>query len=146
MATMVVLNGHNTGDWYTLGERPMVFGRDSSLLAELLDPCVSRRHMEVRYEARDNAFYAVDSGSRNGVLVNGKRINRFQALNDGDLIQLGFTLLTYTAQDFDDYKAAEAFVNKVTKQNQKLISELEEAEQKRLEKSLDGTMGFHVSA
>lgn len=146
MPTMVVLNGHNTGDWYTLGERSMAFGRDSSLLAELLDPCVSRRHMEVRYEPKDGQFYAVDSGSRNGVLLNGKKIDRFKALSDGDLIQLGFTLLTYTSQDFDDYKQAEAFVNKATKRHRKLISELEEAEAERVEKSLNGTMGFHVSA
>ena len=142
MPTIVVLNANNLGDWYTVGETPMVFGRDQDLLAEILDPCVSHRHMQIVLDKAEG-FYARDLGSRNGVIVNGQRIKKLKLLRDGDLLQIGFTLLIFTATDFASDRAARGFTKKNAKRFKSLIKELENEEAQRLEKSLDQTQGFH---
>lgn len=139
MATVAVINGVNRGDWYTLGGNTMVFGRDSSLLAEMLDRCVSRRHMEIRPDS-NGGFEVVDLGSRNGVLVNSERVNRTQTLEEGDIIQIGYTLLAYTDSDFAKPKHAQAFVDKMAKRYAGVVDDLEQAQQKRMGKALDATM------
>src|SRR5688500_5799757 len=108
MATMLVINGPNEGEWYTLGRRSMTFGRDDQLLAEILDPCVSRRHVEIRYDDIQRAFYAIVLQSRNGVLVNGEKIQGFRLLHDDDTVQLGHTLLVFTTSTFEEDAAAKA--------------------------------------
>ena len=127
MATILVMNGRNEGEWYTLSPvRALVFGRDDSLLAEILDPCVSRRHLEVRYEDVTECFYAIDSGSRNGIAINGERVDRFQRLCDGDCIALGHTLLVYTDTDFDDGTAAAAYLEEAQLRHAQALAEMDD--------------------
>ena len=40
-----------------------------------------------------------DDGSRNGTWVNGERVDRFRALVDGDVVEVGHTLLSYRLVD-----------------------------------------------
>jgi pSer/pThr/pTyr-binding forkhead associated (FHA) protein len=124
MATILVINGPNEGEWYTLGRRPMVFGRDDALLAQIDDPCVSRRHLEVRYDDIQRAFYAIDLHSRNGLVVNGERVHEFKALLDEDVIQIGHTLLLFTTASFDDSDAAQERIAHYREQHAELIDEM----------------------
>ncbi|GAB4194779.1 MAG: hypothetical protein Kow00105_09010 [Phycisphaeraceae bacterium] len=142
MATIVVLNGQNMGEWYTIGKRAFVFGRDNNLLAQIKDPCVSRKHMEVRYENSDGCYYAVDMESHNGVFVNGERIVKFKMLHEGDLIQIGHTLLAFTLDEFDDDTQARRYLRNCEKKFHNEINHMQEAEEERREHLSGATMGL----
>jgi hypothetical protein len=65
-----------------------VFGREEGVDILLQDALASRRHAEMRWN--DEGYWLVaDLGSRNGVMVNGKRIGPPQRMNDGDQLQIG---------------------------------------------------------
>src|SRR3954447_26776599 len=51
-----------------------------------IDVKVSTHHAEIRFE--DGNYFLIDSGSTNGTLINGKRVQR-QKLRDGDKFHLG---------------------------------------------------------
>jgi pSer/pThr/pTyr-binding forkhead associated (FHA) protein len=55
------------------------------------DPKVSRTHAELRHQ--DDQWVLVDLGSRNGTVVNDRRITR-HPLKDGDRIRVGTTSFT----------------------------------------------------
>ncbi|MBL8914752.1 MAG: sigma 54-interacting transcriptional regulator [Archangium sp.] len=57
------------------------------------DKRVSSRHVEVEKKAA--GVFITDLGSSNGTIVNGKPINGLTRLTDGDLIEVGRTLLCY---------------------------------------------------
>lgn len=133
MATIVVLNGHNQGEWYTVGKRAFIFGRDNKLLAQIKDPCVSRNHMEVRYESSDGCYYAVDMDSHNGVFVNGERITKFKMLHEGDAVQIGHTLMAFTLDEFDDDLQAKRYLHNCEKKFQSEIDHMRQAEDERRE-------------
>jgi pSer/pThr/pTyr-binding forkhead associated (FHA) protein len=124
MATILVINGPNQGEWYTLGQRPMVFGRDESLLAEIADPCVSRQHLEIRYDDVQRAFFAIDLRSRNGLLVNGQRVSDWTRLHDDDLIQIGHTLLVFTTATFENADDAEHRVQDCRDLHAEIVDEM----------------------
>ena len=64
------------------------FGRSSSNSVVLNDEKISRRHAAIHLQGYDE-YWLVDLGSRNGVMVNGKRITQATRLADQDLVQLG---------------------------------------------------------
>lgn len=65
-----------------------VFGREDGVDILLQDALASRRHAEMRWN--DEGYWLVaDLGSRNGVMVNSKRIGPPQRMNDGDQLQIG---------------------------------------------------------
>ena len=74
---------------------PITIGRDKSADITLDDPECSRIHTAIRYW--DDIFVVRDMGSSNGTLVNGKKIDVAQ-LNPGDIIKIGDTELTATAE------------------------------------------------
>jgi len=77
-----------------VGDDPVTIGRLPECDIVLNDTKVSRRHAEVR---RDGvAVIVVDLGSTNGTQVNGAGVKE-KALNDGDSITLGGTVLRYEA-------------------------------------------------
>lgn len=76
----------------TLRLRPdgtYVFGRDPSVNIRVTDALVSRRHAELRWNAAEGGWTAVDLDSRNGVLVDGQRITRPTRMGDGMTLQVG---------------------------------------------------------
>ncbi len=75
-----------------LGEN-MGLGRHPAQDIQLLDRLVSKSH--ARIEQRDGAFVLVDLGSRNGTFLNGQLVTESQTLEQGDVIMLGATRLTY---------------------------------------------------
>jgi hypothetical protein len=70
-------------------------GRSAECQLSLDDPLVSRKHAQLT--VRDNEVVIEDAGSRNGVLVNGVRIEGQRALADGDRITIGAQEMTVTA-------------------------------------------------
>ena len=133
MATVVVLNGLNKGEWYTIGDRAFVFGRDSKLLAQINDPCVSRTHMEVRKESSDGCYYAVDMDSHNGVFVNSERVIKFKMLHEGDVLQVGHTLMAFTLDEFDDDLQARRYLRNCEKKFQAELDHMKQVEDERRE-------------
>jgi hypothetical protein len=65
-----------------------VFGREDGVDILLQDALASRRHAEMRW-SDDGYWLVADLGSRNGVMINAKRIGTPQRMNDGDQLQIG---------------------------------------------------------
>jgi hypothetical protein len=70
-------------------DRPYVFGRDEKADIIIQDAMISRRHAEMRWQAQPGHWEVRDLGSRNGVLVDGKKIAGPTRLKDGVRLQVG---------------------------------------------------------
>lgn len=81
------------GKRLVVGAAGATIGRSRSCDVVLDDANVSRKHAEVR--PRGGGWIVADLGSTNGVVVNGVRIERAQALKPGDRIELGTLVLTF---------------------------------------------------
>jgi pSer/pThr/pTyr-binding forkhead associated (FHA) protein len=112
MASIIVISGTQKGDFYRLGQRANVIGRDESLPIQILDDHVSRKHLQILFDHRSWSYSAADVGSANGVLINGAKIDKETALTDGDCITIGDTTLMFTLRDFFDRESALAHVKK----------------------------------
>jgi pSer/pThr/pTyr-binding forkhead associated (FHA) protein len=109
MATLVVWQGPATGKLFGLGRQPLIMvGRDEQCDFQILDEQVSRRHFQVKYEPDDDCHLLIDTGSVNGVMINGHRIRAREevALVNGDQITAGRSTIVYTRQNFDDADSA----------------------------------------
>ena len=113
MASLIVTNGKQEGDYYPLGRRTNVIGRDEALPIQILDNMVSRKHLQVRFDASTNKYLAYDMKSRNGVYVNSRKIEGEVPLRDGDVVLVGLTSLLFTDQDFKDKESALQHYKKV---------------------------------
>ncbi len=113
MASLIVTNGKNEGDYYPLGRRTNVVGRDEALPIQILDHMVSRKHLQIRFDQSTNRYFAFDMKSRNGVYVNNRRIEDETILKDGDIIMIGLTSLLFTDKDFKDKDSALVHYKKV---------------------------------
>ena len=95
MASLFVIRGRDTGQHYELLSSSTSLGRESTNQIQLHDTEVSRHH--ARAERNDDGqWYLVDLGSSNGSYINSVRITR-QPLASGDRIQLGSTLMIFSA-------------------------------------------------
>jgi diguanylate cyclase (GGDEF)-like protein len=84
---LVVLSGPQTSDVCEIPEAgELVVGRDDDAPFRLVDAGISRRHARV-FRTGSNVNIE-DLGSRNGVFVNGHRVER-SLLTSGDVIQIG---------------------------------------------------------
>ena len=72
-------------DVEALGE--VVLGRSSEATLVIDDERVSRRHLKL--EVRDSVLVATDLGSRNGTLLNGRRLEGERRLRAGDRLDVG---------------------------------------------------------
>jgi pSer/pThr/pTyr-binding forkhead associated (FHA) protein len=113
MASIFVMTGPQKGDYYPLGRRTNVVGRDEALLIQILDDRVSRKHMRIGFSADSGRHYVADMNSRHGVFINGNKITDETLLNDGDYITIGGTSLLFTEKDFDDHESALSHFKKV---------------------------------
>ena len=112
MATIFVASGPMDGRWFPLKKKSLVFGRDEGLLAQIPDSGISRKHFAIHYDDTHDRYVAVDLGSKNGVYVNNKRIERETPLKGDDLIRIGETLLFFVGQDFEGDDNALRFYRK----------------------------------
>ncbi len=94
-----------------LNEGTFAVGRNASCQLSLDDPLVSRRH--ALFEIGNGGVTVEDLNSRNGVIVNGHRIDTKVSLAVGDRILIGSQELTLLAGR-DPLNAAGAGVGKMT--------------------------------
>ncbi len=94
-----------------LNEGTFAVGRNASCQLSLDDPLVSRRH--ALFEVAGNQVTIEDLASRNGVIVNGHRIEGKVPLNVGDRILIGSQELTLLAAR-DPQMSGNAAVGKMT--------------------------------
>jgi pSer/pThr/pTyr-binding forkhead associated (FHA) protein len=106
MASIFVKSGDGKEDYYPLGQRTNVVGRDEALPIQILDKHVSRKHMHIRFDKNEGQYYVLDMKSKHGVFVNGRKIGSEVVLNDGDHIRVGETILLFTTLDFKDRENA----------------------------------------
>lgn len=104
MASIIIVSGPNEGDYYPLGTRTLVVGRDEACPVQIVDELISRKHLQIRSEGTGHV--AADMNSANGIFVNGRRISAEVLLQDGDSIDLGKSRLTYYTDDFNDRESA----------------------------------------
>ena len=106
MASIIIMTGTQKGDYYPLGQRTNVIGRDEALPIQVLDEYASRKHMKIRFDADKDKYYAVDMDSKHGVFINGSKINKETALSDEDCITIGKTSFLFTLRDFTNRESA----------------------------------------
>lgn len=113
MASLIVTNGKQEGNYYPLGRRTNVVGRDEALPIQILDNMVSRKHLQIRFDQAAGRYLAYDMKSRNGVYLNNRRIEEETALHDGDIITVGLTTILFVDRDFKDRDSALLHYKKV---------------------------------
>ncbi len=113
MASIIITSGEQKGDYYPLGHRTNVIGRDEALLIQVLDDLVSRKHMQIRFDKETSRYHALDMKSKHGVFINGRRISQETVLAEADQILIGETTLLFTDQDFDSRESALSHFKKV---------------------------------
>ncbi|HYO59713.1 FHA domain-containing protein [Archangium sp.] len=89
------LTGADVGRTFALAEASTDIGRGKEVSVRLRDMAVSRRHARIRHH--EGAFLLEDLDSPNGVYLNGKRVDAPSPLREGDVIELGRTLLRFQA-------------------------------------------------
>jgi hypothetical protein len=104
-------------------------GREQTNDIQLHDTEVSRRHAEIRHEG--NRFTLVDLHSSNGTFVNNQRQEEI-ALRSGDRVQIGRTVLLFTAQgnqpDEDLSGVVEFVSNEAGSQGSRILKSLSHEE------------------
>jgi len=94
-ASLQCLTGAEMGRTFALAEAVTELGRGQGAAVRLRDRAVSRSHARIRYE--EGTFFLEDQDSPNGVFLNGQRVDASPALQEGDIIELGRTLLRFQA-------------------------------------------------
>ena len=113
MASIIVITGSHKGDYYTLGRRTTVIGRDEALPVQILDERVSRKHLKIYFDAEKDQYYAKDMDSKHGVFINGMKIRKDTPLVESDGIVIGKTTLLFTLESFSARKDALLHYKKV---------------------------------
>jgi pSer/pThr/pTyr-binding forkhead associated (FHA) protein len=93
MAQLIIDSSENKGKIYEVVNNAVI-GRSESNQIYIDDQRASREHSRITEEP--NGFYISDLGSRNGTMVNGKRVTK-QKIADGDLILVGRTYMRFKA-------------------------------------------------
>ncbi|MCO8121050.1 sigma 54-interacting transcriptional regulator [Stieleria sp. TO1_6] len=107
LAYLAVQTGPEQGRHFPLDpERPMHVGRGARCDILLSDPVCSRFHAVVFYD--EGAWQVRDTGSRNGTLVNGQKIDTAQ-LVDQTLITIGGTEIRFVTPSTDGVEPESAF-------------------------------------
>ena len=96
MATLFVMQGRDRGKRFDLNDGLTTLGRESSNTIQVQDNEVSRHHAQIRRE--ESSFTLFDLGSSNGSFVNNTAVKE-RVLQTGDRLQLGHTLMLFTAAD-----------------------------------------------
>lgn len=93
VACVIVTSGNQQGHFVVLTDKVLTAGRDPSMDLQLHDPKVSRTHFELH---RIEGGYCVRAlRAKNGVFVNGMKIEEDQRLQNGDEIRAGQTELVF---------------------------------------------------
>ena len=113
MATLIITDGPAHGQQFALsGHRLVLIGRHEQCTFQVLDPQISRKHLQVRWDPDTEKHVALDAGSANGVLLNGVRLEQEIPLADGDIIHIGDTSIAYCDQDTPDAATVNSLLRK----------------------------------
>jgi len=123
MASIIVMSGPGKGNYYPLGRRTNVIGRDEAIPIQILDKQVSRKHMQIHFDKDNGRYYVLDMKSAHGVFVNGKKISDETALADGDHIRIGQTALFFATKDFPDRESALSHFKKVGERRETTVDD-----------------------
>ncbi|NLX57178.1 MAG: FHA domain-containing protein [Planctomycetaceae bacterium] len=96
MPSLFVIQGRDQGKRFELQGSCVRVGREKGNTVQLHDTEVSRFHAELREQG--GRYELVDLGSSNGTYVNSQLIDH-HLLNSGDRVQVGRTLMIFTAGD-----------------------------------------------
>jgi pSer/pThr/pTyr-binding forkhead associated (FHA) protein len=121
MASIIVITGNQKGDYYPLGHRTNVLGRDPALPIQILDELVSRKHLHIHFDKDKGAYSVVDMNSKHGVLINGRIIEEETQLYDGHYITIGHMTLLFTLKDFKDRESALHHFKKVDERSRPTV-------------------------
>src|SRR5437016_5454974 len=86
---IIVSSGPQEGLFLPLGRKTSVIGRDEAASLQIEDDQVSRKHLQVRFDADTTTYTVLDMRSSNGTLLNGRPLSSDTPLKDGDEITLG---------------------------------------------------------
>lgn len=89
----LVYAGNESDEKFPLTRRENRIGRDLSNEIVLHDAQISKRHAVIIREGE--RFLIEDSGSKNGVFVDGKKAEQPTVIENGSLLKLGATLLKF---------------------------------------------------
>jgi pSer/pThr/pTyr-binding forkhead associated (FHA) protein len=84
---LIVEAGAAAGARFDVTDAGLTIGRGDACSIRVTDPGVSREH--ARVFLHNGAVWVQDTGSRNGLLVNGKRLARPKQLGIGDRVVVG---------------------------------------------------------
>lgn len=87
------LTGLDLGRSFPLPDGQTELGRGESAAIRVRDRHASRRH--ARITVREGGLWIEDLGTPNGLRVNGQHVSKPRLLMDGDLIEVGTTLMRY---------------------------------------------------
>lgn len=87
---LIIISGPDSGRSFFIRPGKQILGRQPACDFVLTDEQVSRRHCQL--EESHERILLIDLGSRNGTLVNGKKVERC-FLNPGERFQVGRTVL-----------------------------------------------------
>jgi len=106
-AFIVIENGRQLGLRTIINDRPVIVGRLPDSDVSIDEPRVSRRH--ATFQPTPAGIEVRDLGSRNGVIVNGNRVQQ-TLLNDGDRVTIGDTVFRFAlpAPPSEPHRAAAA--------------------------------------
>lgn len=91
---LVVIAGPRLGHCIHVHEVPVVIGRDPGADFQITDPSVSRLHCTIWQDA--GRIHLRDFGSKNGTVVNGRRVDH-TTLREGDQLVLGDVVLKFVS-------------------------------------------------
>ena len=123
MASIIVISGPNKGNYYPLGQRTNVIGRDEAVPIQILDSKVSRKHLQIRYDKEKMEYLAIDMKSKHGTFINDVKIDEEIILADNDYIGIGLTNLLFTLEDFSDKENALLHFKKVGERRRRTITD-----------------------
>jgi diguanylate cyclase (GGDEF)-like protein len=116
-ASLIVLQGAEIGRDFRLRRGSMLIGRGVEADVRIPDDLASREHARIEFsydtEARCITFHLIDLQSTNHTFVNWRQIERM-ALQDGDKIQIGETILKYVLLDDIEAKFHAEVRNRIT--------------------------------
>lgn len=97
---LLVFDHNKIHEWYMIVKKEVRIGRDSSVEIEAPDDTVSRFHSRIVFDNIDRpgeepVCILYDEKSRNGTLLNGKKVEKPTTLRSGDRIFVGKTCLAY---------------------------------------------------
>lgn len=100
MAVLIATTGPVANEKFALSShRLLMIGRDASCSIQITDPQLSRNHLQIRFDESSGRHFAIDFDSKNGVFVNGRRIETETELADDDVIAIGGTTFVYSLDE-----------------------------------------------